>query len=247
MIGDKFASRSGQKGIVSRLWADVDMPFCAATGMRPDLIINPHAFPSRMTIGMLIESLTSKSGALQGSFVDASPFQECDDPNAEKLEIFADQLEKAGFNRQGTETMICGITGEEMECDIYIGLVYYQRLMHMVSDKFQCRAVGPINAMTKQPVKGRKFGGGIRFGEMERDSAAAHGAAYTISDRMMKSSDSCQMSICRNCHSMITVGNQICPICGGPAELIESITVPYSLSLLATELAAVNISMKFFV
>lgn len=105
------------------------------------------------------------------------------------VKVFGEYLEKAGFNQSGTETMINGITGEEMKCDIYIGLVHYQRLRHMVSDKFQCRATGPINSMTHQPVQGRKAGGGIRFGEMERDSLLAHGASYTIHDRLNLSSD----------------------------------------------------------
>ena len=241
--------------------------------MRPDLIINPHAFPSRMTIGMLVESITSKSAALQGRFVDCSPFQRCDRPEEpDKVEIFGDYLEKAGFSRQGKETMTNGITGEEMPCDIYIGLVYYQRLRHMVSDKYQCRATGPINAMTKQPVKGRKFGGGIRFGEMERDSVASHGAAYTLNDRLVKSSDWCLASVCTRCGSVlspslepnvmpdlerrmfrraggtgnaISAGKLVCSTCRGASDAIQRVAMPYVTGVLVAELAAVNISVKF--
>ena len=135
MIGDKFASRHGQKGVLSIQWPDVNMPYSAATGMRPDLLINPHAFPSRMTIGMLLESMGAKAGALRGEFVDATPFQKCNVKEGEKhdpVARFGQQLEEAGFARHGQETMISGLTGEEMPCDIYLGLVYYQRLRHMV-------------------------------------------------------------------------------------------------------------------
>eukprot|EP00879_Flechtneria_rotunda_P025269 GHRR01026842.1.p1 GENE.GHRR01026842.1~~GHRR01026842.1.p1 ORF type:complete len:252 (+),score=83.60 GHRR01026842.1:101-757(+) len=192
VIGDKFSSRHGQKGVLSMLWPDTDMPYCASTGIRPDLIINPHAFPSRMTIGMLVESLAAKAGALTGNFIDASPFQNCKTParghklqeRINPVEEFGQQLEAAGFAKYGQETMISGVTGDEMPCDIYIGLVYYQRLRHMVSDKFQVRSLGPINQLTHQPIKGRKLGGGIRFGEMERDSLLAHGAAYLLHDRL---------------------------------------------------------------
>lgn len=272
VIGDKFASRAGQKGILSRMWSDVDFPFCSATGMRPDLIINPHAFPSRMTIGMLVESITSKSGALEGCFVDCSPFQQCDDPDAsDKVALCGDHLEKAGFSRHGRETMTCGITGEEMECDIYMGLVYYQRLRHMVSDKFQCRATGPINALTRQPVKGRKFGGGIRFGEMERDSVTSHGAAFVLKDRLMNCSDWSLMSVCTKCHSTISptlephvmpeiekrlfkhaggrsaaalAGKKVCPLCDGSSEFIQTVSIPYVAGVLIAELASVNIFVK---
>lgn len=152
-IGDKFASRAGQKGVLSIRWQDTDMPWCAATGIRPDLIINPHAFPSRMTIGMLVESMGSKAGALLGKFVDASPFQRADGKLGNPAEEFGKELEASGFSKHGQETMISGITGEEMPCDIYIGIVYYQRLRHMVSDKFQVRVciriLGYVPAATR--------------------------------------------------------------------------------------------------
>lgn len=207
-IGDKFASRAGQKGVLSILWPDVDMPYCCKTGMRPDLIINPHAFPSRMTIGMLIESLASKAGALTGNWVDATPFQASDGKPGNPAEHYGRMLEANGYAKHGQETMISGLTGEEMQCDIYIGLVYYQRLRHMVSDKFQVRSTGAVNNLTKQPIKGRKFGGGIRFGEMERDSLLAHGAAYLLHDRLHACSDYSVMDVCGKCGSLVAPLNK---------------------------------------
>jgi len=267
VIGDKFASRAGQKGILSTRWADIDFPYCAGTGMRPDLIINPHAFPSRMTIGMMIESLTSKSGALTGEFIDCSPFRQCDDPDLENIvDSCGKQLMHHGFHHQGTETMISGITGEEMQYDIYIGLVYYQRLRHMVSDKHQCRAIGPVNQMTKQPIKGRKAGGGIRLGEMERDALLAHGCSFVLNDRLSLSSDRCIAMACGKCQSINgphtkqvilpeiearmfqrlgssgkTLSHVICPICGNASDAIIQYPIPRVLQLLAVELCSLNI------
>lgn len=165
VIGDKFASRAGQKGIMSILYPTENMPF-TESGMTPDIIINPHAFPSRMTIGMLIESMAGKSGCLHGKFQNGTPFQFSETNRA--LDFFGEQLRESGYNYVGSEPMYSGITGQEMRADIFIGVVYYQRLRHMVSDKSQVRATGPVNSLTRQPIKGRKVHGGIRFGEMER-------------------------------------------------------------------------------
>lgn len=272
VIGDKFASRHGQKGVLSIQWPDTDMPYCERTGMRPDLIINPHAFPSRMTIGMLVESLVSKAGALTGQFVDASPFQRCNEtgePFEDPATRYGRLLEAHGFARHGQEKMISGVTGEEMVCDIFIGLVYYQRLRHMVSDKFQVRSTGPINPLTRQPIKGRKFGGGIRFGEMERDSLLAHGAAYLLHDRLHASSDYHVLDVCTSCGSILAplnkphagtpaggpggmmaavdgaqgrnTGRVVCKVCSGSSACVERVAMPYVFKFLATELAAMNI------
>jgi DNA-directed RNA polymerase I subunit RPA2 len=269
VIGDKFSSRHGQKGVLSVQWKDTDMPFCENTGMRPDLIINPHAFPSRMTIGMLVESLGSKAGALVGEFVDATPFQKCDNPDTfvDPIKQFGKTLEEAGFHKHGGEKMISGVTGEEFHADIFIGLVYYQRLRHMVSDKFQVRSTGPVNPLTRQPIKGRKFGGGIRFGEMERDSLLAHGAAYLLHDRLHTSSDYTVREVCAECGSLLSpvatkplaaagaMGAQmlapmldgrgagtrvVCRICE-TGKSIERVALPYVFKYLVTELAAMNI------
>ena len=206
VVGDKFSSRHGQKGVLSRAWPDADLPFVEATGMRPDLIINPHAFPSRMTVGMLVESVAAKAAALTGAFADATPFRGCSDdstPGDDAVTAFAEALEAAGFSRLGGETMVSGATGEAFAADVFIGPVYYQRLRHMVCDKFQVRSVGPVNALTRQPVKGRKAGGGVRFGEMERDALLAHGAAALLHDRLAVCSDASVVDVCGRCGSVL--------------------------------------------
>ncbi|KAK6458367.1 DNA-directed RNA polymerase I [Scheffersomyces xylosifermentans] len=200
-IGDKFSSRHGQKGVCSRKWPQIDMPF-SETGIQPDVIINPHAFPSRMTIGMFVESLAGKAGALHGIAQDSTPwiFSEDDTP----ADFFGEQLRKAGYNYHGNEPMYSGATGEELRADIYIGCVYYQRLRHMVNDKFQVRSTGPVNSLTMQPVKGRKRSGGIRVGEMERDALIGHGTAFLLQDRLLNCSDYTQTPVCRSCGSILT-------------------------------------------
>ncbi|EKD20580.1 uncharacterized protein L3040_006303 [Drepanopeziza brunnea f. sp. 'multigermtubi'] len=202
VVGDKFSSRHGQKGVVSQKWPSVDMPF-TESGMQPDVIINPHAFPSRMTIGMFIESLAGKAGALHGLAQDSTPFR-FDEENTAG-DYFGHQLMKAGYNYYGNEPMYSGITGEELHCDIYIGLVYYQRLRHMVNDKFQVRSTGPITPLTRQPAKGRKKGGGIRVGEMERDSLLAHGTAFLLQDRLLNCSDYSRSWICKQCGTFMSI------------------------------------------
>ncbi|KAJ1880468.1 hypothetical protein LPJ57_002233 [Coemansia sp. RSA 486] len=200
IIGDKFSSRHGQKGVCSQKFPAVDMPF-TETGMQPDVIINPHAFPSRMTIGMFVESIAAKAGSLHGVCQDSTPFQFDEENTA--ADYFGEQLRKAGYNFHGSEPMYSGVTGQEMRADIYIGVVYYQRLRHMVSDKYQVRTTGPINSMTQQPIKGRKRGGGIRLGEMERDALIAHGTAYFLQDRLMNCSDYSLAYVCRCCGSVL--------------------------------------------
>ena len=193
VIGDKFSSRHGQKGVLSFLWPEEDMPYSERTGMRPDILINPHAFPSRMTIGMLVESTASKAGAMVGKFIDATPFQ---NKASTPVDIYEKILIENGFARCGSEVMVNSYSGKQFEVGIYLGIVYYQRLRHMVriffvlvsmlkflfqiSDKYQVRSLGPNNPLTHQPIKGRKAGGGIRFGEMERDSLLAHGVANLV-------------------------------------------------------------------
>ena len=206
LIGDKFSSRHGQKGVCSRKWPQVDMPF-SETGIQPDVIINPHAFPSRMTIGMFVESLAGKAGALHGIAQDATPwkFSEDDTP----ADFFGEQLSKAGYNYHGNEPMYSGATGEELRADIYIGCVYYQRLRHMVNDKFQVRSTGPVNSLTMQPVKGRKRSGGIRVGEMERDALIGHGTAFLLQDRLLNCSDYTQTSVCRSCGSLLNTQTSV--------------------------------------
>ncbi|KAI6778948.1 DNA-directed RNA polymerase I subunit RPA2 [Emericellopsis cladophorae] len=202
IIGDKFSSRHGQKGVCSQKWPAIDMPF-SESGMQPDIIINPHAFPSRMTIGMFVESLAGKAGALHGLAQDSTPFK-FDEQNTAG-EYFGHQLMKAGYNYHGNEPMYSGITGEELGADIYVGLVYYQRLRHMVNDKYQVRTTGPVVPTTGQPIKGRKRGGGIRVGEMERDALLAHGTAFLLQDRLLNCSDYSKSWMCRRCGSFLSV------------------------------------------
>ncbi|EGC31907.1 RNA polymerase I, second largest subunit [Dictyostelium purpureum] len=252
VIGDKFSSRHGQKGVLSQLWPEVNMPF-TESGMKPDVIINPNAFPSRMTIGMLVEILAGKAGAIHGKFQDATAFQ-FDEKNT-AIDFFGEQLSKSGFNRFGNETMYSGTTGKEFEAEIFFGVCYYQRLRHMVKDKYQVRALGKVNALTRQPIKGRKVGGGIRFGEMERDSLLAHGASFCLNDRLMKSSDFAKIKVCKLCGSTLTIyskkdySNQTvseCKACKS-TDSISIVSIPYVFTYLVAELAAVNITMKLTV
>eukprot|EP01135_Chromosphaera_perkinsii_P009911 Nk52_evm4s1967 gene=Nk52_evmTU4s1967 len=251
IIGDKFSSRHGQKGVCSQKWPSQDMPF-SENGIQPDIIINPHAFPSRMTIGMLVESLAGKSGALHGVRYDSTPFTFSEQERA--VDYFGDHLNKAGFNYYGNERMYSGITGTELEADIFIGVVYYQRLRHMVSDKFQVRTTGPVHNLTHQPVKGRKRAGGIRFGEMERDSLLAHGTSYLLNDRLMKCSDYSHSYVCKTCGSIISPvvehkqdiskkGVVTCTQCGN-GNGIEIVAVPYVFRYLISELLAMNIKVN---
>jgi len=203
VIGDKFSSRHGQKGVCSQKWPAIDMPF-SESGIQPDVIINPHAFPSRMTIGMLVESMAGKAGAMHGLAQDATPFTFSEQDTA--VEYFGQQLKLAGYNYYGNEPMYSGITGEEFAADIYLGVVYYQRLRHMVLDKFQVRTTGPVDPVTRQPVKGRKRAGGIRLGEMERDALIAHGTSFLLQDRLMNCSDYSIAWVCRSCGSLISLG-----------------------------------------
>lgn len=185
-VGDKFASRAGQKGILSQKWPAEDLPF-TETGLIPDIVFNPHGFPSRMTIAMMIETMAGKSAALHGLVHDATPFRFSEKNTA--IDYFGQLLNAGGYNYYGTERVYSGIDGREMTADIFMGVVHYQRLRHMVSDKWQVRSTGAIDNVTHQPVKGRKRGGGVRFGEMERDALIAHGASFLLQDRLLHCSD----------------------------------------------------------
>ncbi|KAL0591904.1 hypothetical protein ABG067_000556 [Albugo candida] len=263
VIGDKFSSRHGQKGVLSILWPQTDMPF-TESGMSPDIIINPHAFPSRMTIGMLLESMAAKAGALRGEYMDATPFK-FDEKNR-VVDYFGEKLKQFGYNYMGTEPLYSGISGTIMQADIYIGVVYYQRLRHMVSDKSQVRATGPMNSLTRQPVKGRKKGGGIRFGEMERDSLLAHGCSFLLQDRLMNCSDKHIAIVCTNCESLLSTSTQranvettgqteiaiamqtcrdhwYCRVCR-TGEYCQPVAMPYVFRYLVNELAAMNIKLS---
>uniref|UniRef100_A0A0E0EZF7 DNA-directed RNA polymerase subunit beta n=1 Tax=Oryza meridionalis TaxID=40149 RepID=A0A0E0EZF7_9ORYZ len=268
IIGDKFSSRHGQKGVCSQLWPDIDMPFSANTGMRPDLIINPHAFPSRMTIAMLLESIAAKAGSLKGKFIDATPFASSVKERSKSIvDELGPMLASYGFNYHGTEVLYSGVFGTEMKCEIFLGPVYYQRLRHMVSDKFQVRTTGRIDQITRQPIGGRKYGGGIRFGEMERDALLAHGASYLLHDRLHSCSDYHIADVCSICGSLLTATviksesqkkakrdmlglptvkppkNFACQACK-TSKGMETVAMPYVFRYLASELAAMNIKLE---
>ena len=180
---DKFASRHGQKGVIGMILKQEDMPF-SKDGIVPDIIMNPHAIPSRMTIGQLIESVTGKMCSHLGCFNDATPFTRMNH------EVIYDIVEnKCGFSSHGDEILYRGFSGKQMSTRIFIGPTYYQRLKHMVEDKIHSRAHGPNVIMTRQPSEGRSRDGGLRFGEMERDCMIAHGTSNFLRERMMDVSD----------------------------------------------------------
>eukprot|EP01063_Lacrimia_lanifica_P020034 TRINITY_DN27403_c0_g1_i1.p1 TRINITY_DN27403_c0_g1~~TRINITY_DN27403_c0_g1_i1.p1 ORF type:complete len:1821 (+),score=560.99 TRINITY_DN27403_c0_g1_i1:131-5593(+) len=202
VVGDKFAARHGQKGTLPVLIPQHEMPF-SDEGVCPDVIINPHAFPSRMTVGMLIEMIAAKFAAVKGTYPDATAWSEISDRPIHSTKI-GDLLGGLGYSHTGAQMLTHGATGQQMQCDIYMGICYYQRLRHMVSDKYQAReradrATAGIDPLTGQPVKGRKKGGGIRVGEMERDALIAHGTIQVGQDRLLKSSDLGVMRTCAAC------------------------------------------------
>jgi len=197
-IGDKFASRHGQKGTIGITYRTEDMPF-TALGMVPDLIINPHAIPSRMTIAHLIECLLSKVGTLTGHEGDATPFTEV------TVDRISALLVEQGFQSRGFEVMYNGHTGRKLVAQVFFGPTYYQRLRHMVDDKIHARARGPVQILTRQPVEGRARDGGLRFGEMERDCMIAHGASSFLKERLFEVSDAFRVHICEICGLMTPV------------------------------------------
>ncbi|XP_076280843.1 RNA polymerase I subunit Rpl135 [Lasioglossum baleicum] len=251
-VGDKFASRAGQKGICSQKWPAEDLPF-TETGLIPDIVFNPHGFPSRMTIAMMIEVMAGKSAAVHGLVHDATSFRFNESETA--VEYFGKLLERGGYNYYGTERMYSGIDGREMTADIFFGIVHYQRLRHMVSDKWQVRSTGPIDVLTRQPIKGRRRGGGVRFGEMERDSLISHGCSFLLQDRLFHCSDKTTTLVCQKCGTLLGpvmettlsasgFGNKSrCRLCGDD-ESVREVDIPYIFRYLVTQLTSCNINVK---
>ncbi|KEG14192.1 putative DNA-directed RNA polymerase III subunit [Trypanosoma grayi] len=257
-VGDKFSSRHGQKGTLPLHIRAHDLPFTTRNGITPDVIINPHAFPSRMTVGMVLEMMGAKVGAIQGRFCDHSAWSVVgEEPRF--AEMIGDALHSAGYNRYGRETLIDGISGEEMEADVFMGISGYQRLRHMVNDKWQARARTDAHthrAVTKtgQPVKGRKRHGGVRVGEMERDGLLSHGIAEVVLDRLLHVSDKTKALICVECGSLLSIYERhateyatwkTCKFCGaGSQEATDTIAfveIPQVLRLWAAELTSIGI------
>ncbi|XP_066258243.1 DNA-directed RNA polymerase III subunit RPC2 [Euwallacea similis] len=233
-IGDKFSSRHGQKGVVGLIVEQEDMPF-NEYGICPDIIMNPHGYPSRMTVGKLLELLSGKAGTVEGKFHYGTAF------GGSKVEDVGDELVKHGYNYQGKDLFYSGIDGQLLEAYIYSGPVYYQKLKHMVQDKIHGRARGPRAVLTRQPTEGRSRDGGLRLGEMERDCLIGYGASMMLVERLMVSSDQCEVDVCNQCGRLGYCG--WCNSCKSSAQ-VSSITMPYACKLLLTELQAMNITAR---
>nr|AJQ24540.1 RNA polymerase II subunit 2 [Claviceps fusiformis] len=242
-IGDKFASRHGQKGTIGVTYRQEDMPF-TREGVTPDIIINPHAIPSRMTIAHLIECLLSKVSTLEGMEGDATPFTDV------TVDSVSELLRKHGYQSRGFEIMYNGHTGKKLRAQVFFGPTYYQRLRHMVDDKIHARARGPVQIMTRQPVEGRARDGGLRFGEMERDCMIAHGAAAFLKERLFEVSDAFRVHICEICGLMTPIANLSkqsfeCRPCKNKTKIAQ-IHIPYAAKLLFQELQSMNIAARMF-
>ena len=236
-IGDKFSSRHGQKGTVGMLMDEQDMPF-TGSGLRPDLIMNPHAVPSRMTIAQLMECIFGKICVRKGTLGDGTPYSHL------KVEELRSQMLEMGMHPYGNEILYNGQTGEMMKAEIFMGPTFYQRLKHMVIDKKHSRARGPIVSLTRQPCEGRSRDGGLRVGEMERDCMISHGAAAFTKERLMDVSDPFTTGICKTCGTLAIVNPQegiySCGSCGNQTDFVQK-TIPYAMKLWMQELEAMHI------
>ena len=240
VIGDKFSSRHGQKGTVGNIIPECDMPFTSA-GVRPDIIINPHAIPSRMTIGQLKETVLGKVLLELGLFGDGTAFGEFD------VKDVCDELIKLGYEAHGNELLHNGLTGEQHECSVFMGPVFYQRLKHMVNDKAHSRSIGPMVNLTRQPAEGRSRDGGLRFGEMERDCMCSHGAARFTRGRLYDASDKYSVFVCKKCGMIASYNDKMhihhCRTCDNRVDFAY-VEIPYACKLLFQELNTMNIAPR---
>jgi DNA-directed RNA polymerase II subunit RPB2 len=239
-IGDKFSSRHGQKGTIGLVLNSCDMP-TTADGLVPDLIINPHCIPSRMTIAQLKETVLGKVLLELGLFGDGTSFGEF------AIKDICKELQKLGYQGHGNDILYNGMTGEQLESDIYIGPVFYQRLKHMVADKEHSRAIGPMVILTRQPAEGRSRDGGLRFGEMERDCMVSHGAARFTKDRIYHASDKYEVHTCKKCGMVVVFNNEkkihVCKYCNNHTHF-NRVKIPYACKLLFQELVTMNIAPR---
>jgi DNA-directed RNA polymerase II subunit RPB2 len=240
VIGDKFSSRSGQKGTLGNLIPEQDMPF-TRSGLKPDLILNPHAIPSRMTIAQLKETILGKTLIELGLFGDGTSFGELD------VKTICQKLQEVGYESNGNEIMYDALTGEQMECTVFLGPVFYQRLKHMVTDKQHSRSIGPMVNLTRQPAEGRSRDGGLRFGEMERDCMISHGASRFTRGRMYDASDKYQVHVCKKCGLIASYNDQMhihhCRTCDNRTDFAY-VEIPYACKLLFQELITMNIAPR---
>ena len=240
VIGDKFSSRHGQKGTIGNIIPECDMPF-TANGVRPDIIINPHAIPSRMTIAQLKETLLGKVLIELGLFGDGTSFG--------KFEIkdICTELQNVGYQSKGEEIMYNGLTGEQIETSIFIGPVFYQRLKHMVADKQHSRSIGPMVNLTRQPAEGRSRDGGLRYGEMERDCMCSHGASRFNKGRIYDASDAFRVHVCKRCGLIAAFNDKVhihhCKTCDNRIDF-DYVELPYACKLMFQELITMNIAPR---
>ena len=240
------SSRHGQKGTVGNIVPECDMPF-TKDGLRPDVIINPHAIPSRMTIAQLKETLLGKVLLELGMFGDGTSFGDLD------IKTIAQELQRVGYESYGNEIMYNGLTGEQLETSIFIGPVFYQRLKHMVNDKQHSRSIGPMVNLTRQPAEGRSRDGGFRVGEMERDVMIAHGASRFCRERLYDASDKYSVHVCKKCGMMASFndGNKkgadfaihLCRTCGNKTDFAR-VEIPYAFKLMSQELQTINVATR---
>ena len=240
-IGDKVSSRHGQKGTVGMIYNQEDMPF-TKDGIIPDVIINPHAIPSRMTVGQLIECIMGKAACMVGSQADATPFNNCG------VEDMAAVLESYGMEKHGNEILYNGRTGEMIHTEIFIGPTFYQRLKHMVADKMHSRGSnGPVVMLTRQCAEGRARSGGLRFGEMERDVIIAHGSSCFLKERMLDVADNYRVFTCKNCGLFCIVNPERniwkCNNCKNQTDIVQ-VRIPYAMKLLMQELLTMGIASR---
>ena len=243
VIGDKFSSRHGQKGTIGNIIPEQDMPF-TKSGLKPDIIINPHAIPSRMTIAQLKETLLGKILLELGLFGDGTSFGDLG------INDISKELLKLGYEENGNEIMYNGLTGEQLTTDIFIGPVFYQRLKHMVNDKTHSRSIGPKVNFTRQPAEGRSRAGGLRFGEMERDCMISHGASRFTKGRVYDASDSFSVHVCKQCGMIASYNDEqhihMCKTCGNRIDFAY-VEIPYACKLLFQELLTMNVAPRMIV